>query len=84
LKRNRIRQISDKQKIELALRRKLKAELILEFGNKCMVCGKLPGWLGLELVHKLALSQGGKTDRENCIVACRKCHAENYHHQRIV
>ena len=84
LQRKAIRKISQKQKKEIALRRKLKAELILESGNKCMVCGKPPDWIGLELVHKKALSQGGKTDKENLILACHKCHMENYHHQRIV
>jgi len=55
-------------------RRKLKAELLQECptdsqGRRlCPKCRKLPDWRGLQLVHKKALSAGGKTTRENCCI----------------
>ncbi len=86
VKRKPINPISKKQLKELAKRRKLKAELIEESGGLCMRCGKPPdmkdGWGELHLIHKIALSQGGKTNRKNCAVWCRKCHLKFYHHLR--
>ena len=38
MKKSKINPISDKQKEELALRSRLKAELIAEFGEHCMTC----------------------------------------------
>jgi len=74
MKRTPIRRVSDKQKAELALRRKLKAELIAEFGDDCMHCGGRPDWRGIQLIHKIPLSRGGKTSRENCRIWCAPCH----------
>lgn len=70
-----MRRVSDKQKKELALRAKLKHELIAEFGEHCMTCGDLyRDWRGITLSHKIPLSRGGKTTRENCLLECGYCH----------
>jgi len=84
MKHTAIRRVSDKQKVELALRAKIKRELIEEFGERCMECGKSPSWLPLELSHEISLGQGGKTTKENCRILCHKCHAEKKHHERII
>jgi len=70
-----LRAVSDKQKIELARRRKLKAELIAEYGEHCMNCAdEMRDWRGISLSHKIPLSAGGKTDRDNCLLECYVCH----------
>ncbi len=80
--------MSKKQKKELAKRAKLKAELIEESGGLCMRCGKPPdmkdGKGKLHLIHKISLAQGGKTNRENCEVWCRKEHMSEFHGIREV
>jgi hypothetical protein len=71
-------------------RRKLKAEHLRECptdsqGRRlCPGCGKLPDWRGLQLVHKKALSAGGKTTRKNCCIRCAPCHfgfADSWSHR---
>ncbi len=79
VKRRPIRAISCKQIAELKKRKELKAKLIIKSGGRCMTCGNTGGWLGLELVHKIPLSQGGKTDTENCTVECTQCHSLRHH-----
>ena len=74
MRRTRIKPISDKQKIELALRAKIKRELIEEFGNKCMTCGSTGDWRGISLSHIVPLSRGGKTSKNNCLLECYPCH----------
>jgi len=83
MKRKPIRRVSDRQKAELALRRRLKAELIREgqhdeAGNPlCNHCGGYPDFRGLQLVHLKAVGMGGRKDattRENCEVWCAPCH----------
>jgi hypothetical protein len=50
------RRVSDKQRIELARRAKLKAELIAEFGEHCMTChDAYRDWRGISLSHIVAL-----------------------------
>ena len=76
--------MSSRQQIErrkeLALRAKLKKELIAEgphdeAGNPlCYHCKKRPDFRGLQLVHKKRLSQGGLTSRGNCEIWCAPCH----------
>ena len=73
-----LRGVSDKQKKELALRSKVKMQLIFMFGNKCMICGKRPDWRGLSLSHEIPLSQGGKTDVFNCKLRCGRCHSAEH------
>jgi len=86
--------VSDKQKKELKLRAKIKAQLIETYGNHCMTCkDKYRDFRGISLSHKIALSQGGKTDMKNCILECYVCHdkyeKKNYlrpsvlHHQNL-
>lgn len=70
-----IRPISNKQKIELKRRQDLKAELIGEYGEHCMKCGRLPDWRGLDLSHIIPLSRGGKTELPNVLLECRRCHS---------
>ena len=67
--------LKPKRRLELDNRRKLKQILIAELpDNLCPVCGTAPDWRGLQLCHRKALSLGGKTDRENCYIACAHCH----------
>ncbi len=79
-KRSPLKQVSKKQAKELALRTKLKKELleeqVAEHGYQfCMTCNNLNlDWRGLSLSHKVPLSRGGKTDRENCIIECYPDH----------
>ena len=69
-----INKVSDKQKIERRKRTQLKAELLMEFGNKCMTCGKSPDWRGISLSHIIPLSRGGETSKKNCILECGPDH----------
>ena len=90
LKRSPIRKVSEKQEKELAKRRRLKAELISELSvdardrkicpQKCKGCDRVNIlWPGLELIHKKALSRGGKTERSNVELGCQQYHGEKYH-----
>ena len=72
--RQPICRVSKKQEAELARRRKLKAELLAEYGAVCMRCQKPPDFRGLHLVHIISLAQGGKTNRRNCRIWCAPCH----------
>jgi len=68
-----------RRKEELARRRKLKRELLLECPRDgdvilCPRCLKRPDFRGLQLVHKVALSACGKTTRDNCVIRCAPCH----------
>ena len=82
-----IKIVSDKQRIELALRRKLKYELYLEQEGKCAKCGKFLNWYNPasdsypHLSHEKPLSAGGKTTKENCTVKCAECHSNGNHNQ---
>jgi len=70
-----IRKVSDKQKLELALRRKLKRKLMAEYGEHCMTCNdKYRDWRGISLSHIIPLGRLGKTTRENCLLECYPCH----------
>lgn len=69
-----IAKVSPRQVKELALRTRLKRELIAEHGAHCMTCGGKPDWRGLAIHHKTHLSQGGKTEKANLILLCGKCH----------
>jgi len=69
-----LKKITPKQRTELALRRKVKAELIEKSGGKCQICGKYPKefpWT-LDLYHNHR--EGRKTSVEDCLVTCRRCH----------
>ncbi len=59
---------------ELKRRRDLKAQLIEENGLICMSCGASEGWPPISLSHIIALSRGGKTTEENCLLECYPCH----------
>ena len=69
-----INKVSDKQEAELRLRSRLRSELIIENGKRCMTCGQFPDWRGISLSHIIPLSRGGKTDKENCILECYPDH----------
>ena len=89
MKKSYIPKVSTKQAIENALRRKIKAEkmkvqLATEGYIFCQNCGQKPDFVGIQLSHKIALSQGGKTDKENCELFCDTCHKEKRHHQRVI
>lgn len=49
-------------------------------GGACEECGTKQGygWVGLNVHHKVHLSQGGTDDAENLIMLCRNCHLK-YH-----
>ena len=69
-----------RRKEELLRRRYLKVALLAECprddaGNiLCPRCLRLPDFRGLHLMHIKDLSLGGKTTRENCGIACARCH----------
>ena len=69
-----MKRISAKQAKELKKRAKLKQELIIMSRGRCMKCGGLPDFLGLQLSHTLSLARGGQTTPENCQVLCNSCH----------
>ena len=69
-----INKVSNKQRIEIRNRARLKAELLMEFGNICMTCDKKPDWRGISLSHIIPLSRGGETSRNNCLLECYPCH----------
>ena len=79
-RRTPIKPVSDRQKVELARRRWLKAELLEEAprdeaGNiLCGKCGRRPDGRGIQLVHLKSLGAGGKTTRVNCRLWCAPCH----------
>ena len=82
-----LRGASVKQKKELALRAKVKMQLIIMHGEKCMTCGdKNRDWRGITLSHKIPLSRGGKTDIHNCILECYPDHEkyEKKPEQRLI
>jgi len=65
-----------RRKAELALRRRLKAELIAEHGEHCMLChDKYRDWRGITLAHIIPLSRGGLTTKENTDLECFPCHS---------
>ena len=72
LKKTRIKPVSEKQKVEIALRQQMKMEHIADFGYECMLCFRKT--YELDLIHLVRLSAGGKTTRENTRTACRECH----------
>ena len=74
MKRSPIRRVSDKQKKELALRRRLKKEYMEETNGLCMTCWTTGDWRGLSLSHIVPLSRLGKTTRENTLLECYPCH----------
>ncbi len=79
LNRSPIRKVSPEQKVELALRRKLKKELLEEQEYPhCMTCGGQGFPLGLSLSHIIPVgrgkARGGVTSRENCLIECIPCH----------
>jgi len=79
-----MKRISKKQEIELQKRKDLKEELIEEFGNHCRSCkDKNRDWRGLSLSHKIPLSRGGKTDRNNCVIECYVCHDKYEKHPEL-
>lgn len=52
MKRVEIIRISKKHREEVRLRAKMKAELIMEYGEHCMTCGdKYRDWRGISLSH---------------------------------
>lgn len=42
--------------------------------KKCKLCGKKVYKKKLQIHHKVSLSQGGKSDYQNCIGVCKECH----------
>ena len=75
MKHSKLHPISEKQKVELQRRHTLKAQLIAEYGERCMTCkDKNRDWRGITLSHIVPLSRGGKTTRANCLLECFTCH----------
>lgn len=79
-----MKQVSNKQRVELALRAKLSLELMNEQKGLCSDCHGVGGWRGLHLAHEILSSQGGKTTRENCSMKCAQCHSVKDHNIREV
>lgn len=78
-----MKKISDKQRAELQLRRRLKGKLIIKYGGKCQTCGTKGDWRGLSLSHIIPLSRGGKTDEINCLLECFSCHEKFEKHPEL-
>ena len=74
MKKTPLAKVSTKQKAELQLRRKLKSELTRNWDGFCMTCGGIGDFRGFSLSHIIALSNGGKTTRGNCLIECGVCH----------
>ena len=74
-----IKRVSQKQKAELALRAKLKKELITQYGERCQECGSLGDWRGISLSHTIPLGRGGKTQIDNLELLCYPCHSLRHH-----
>jgi 5-methylcytosine-specific restriction endonuclease McrA len=74
MKRTPLKKVSTKQRAELTKRRKVRAELEVIAGGRCQHCGRLPDWRGLQMHHKIPLSQGGETSVENCELWAAPCH----------
>jgi len=75
MKRSPIRQVSAKQAIEIAARCRVKRELIEQHGEVCQTCNnEHKDWRGISLSHIIALSRGGETNWDNCILECYPCH----------
>ena len=83
MKRSPINKVSSKQMKELALRSRLKKELIEESGYLCMTCGSNGFPLGLSLSHIIPISRGGLTNRENCLIECIPCHDKYEKHPEL-
>ena len=69
----------ERRKTELALRKRIKAELISEQIKAvgyiyCTTCRQRPDWRGITLSHIIPLSRGGKTERSNVILEDYPCH----------
>jgi len=75
MKRTPLRKVSNKQRKELALRAKVKSEL-LDKGHVCHDCGRSTNYLDLH--HVNFLSRGGKTEEGNVILLCRECHMKRH------
>ena len=69
-----LNKVSVKQAVEIQKRQQLKADLIKEFGEHCMTCGKSPDWRGISLSHIIPLSRGGKTELNNLLLECYPDH----------
>ena len=85
MKRTPLRQVSNKQKKELALRSKLKKELIQKQIDvigyaHCMTCGTRGDIRGLSLSHIIPLGRLGKTTRDNTLLECFICHEKYEKH----
>ncbi len=74
--------VSNKQKLELAKRKKLKRLLLAEgprdeAGNPlCWHCETRGDWRGLAMHHVAYLSRGGETLIDNNILVCYTCHSK--------
>ena len=89
-----LNRVSDKQKLELRQRAKIKRELITEAPKDergipiCPDCGKPVDWdwrsPNGDLAHIQRLSDGGKTTKENGRIKCRHCHSLNDHHLKEI
>lgn len=84
-RRKPINKISKKQRKELALRQKVRKELIEESDGICPSCSRplTWSWLGFQLSHEKPLSRGGKTERNNLKLLCTFCHMNKRHRENI-
>lgn len=78
MRKTALRPASARQARELALRRKVKAELIAEHGAVDMDTGENPDWRGIELSHTVSLAQGGKTTKDNVKLKVSKAHSQRH------
>lgn len=46
--------------------------LALQQGNKCFLCGNKVSKTKQSVEHLVSRSRGGKSDRNNCVMVCKK------------
>lgn len=68
-----MKKVSPKKAKDYREQTKIRKELIEECEGSCMTCGRPPDWRGLMLSHIKALSRGGKTSKDNCLMECGIC-----------
>jgi len=81
-----LRRVSKRQTRELALRRKVKAELWAEQGdNHRCHCGRWFRSIGdAELSHKKHVAEGRVTSKATCELSCHLCHFGEGGHKTIM
>ena len=70
-----INPLSREKQVQIIQERELKVKLFERQKGKCVVCEGTCDWRGWHLHHVVFRSQGGKSDKSNCVLVCAGCHA---------